>query len=322
MMALSVYFDAWWHEAIGRESFWIPPHLGIYTGLFVSIAGFLILHQLHQGKVPRELRLYLGGIIGIVVAGYADELWHQKFEVEKVGTLESIWSPTHVSALAAGAVASLGIILYLHAQIRTTHGSDARLGWLLTAEFGVLVSIITLLMLPIGPESPFRLIGVWGASLVALVILALRFLGSGLSEKPWAFSVITLFNWSGNALLLSNHASLLLLLAFLTVGLVPPFIADLIVQRGRRLKNIRTAYTFAGVVWGVLFGAFFYPLSNGLSFNAGSNSLDVASLVLAGFTSAAASILVGFIVGSKFQQAMLARTLVFEEAHVQAGGMS
>lgn len=315
MMALSVYWDAWWHETVRRESFWIPPHLGIYAGLFTSFGGFLLLLKTYWPRIPGTLWIYVAGVSGVVVSGYADELWHQRFGIEQVGTLEAIWSPTHVAALVSGAIAALGVISYLS----TLSKKDTRLGWLLAGEVGVLVSIVTLLLLPLGPETPFRLLGLWGAPLVAFAILTLRFFGSALSEKPWALSVITGFNWTGNAMLLYNHASPALLVQLLGVGLVPPFLADLIIQRGRRLKTVRSAYVFSGLLWGVIFGTFFYPLTNGLTFPNGSYSLDMMSLVTIGVTSAAASVLAGFLAGSRSQQWMLARTLQMAKAEISAG---
>ncbi len=315
MMALSVYWDAWWHEAYGRDSFWIPPHLGIYAGLFISLGGFLLLYKLQRRKISRALWIYAVGVAALVASGYADEQWHRIYGVEKVGTLATIWSPTHVAALLSGIVAALGIISYLSILSKT----DARLGWLLAAEFGVLVSIVTLLLLPLGPETPFRLIGIWGAAPVAFVILAMRFFGSVLSEKPWALSVITAFNWTGNAILLSNHASLLVLGALVVVGLTPPFFADLIIQRGRRMKNVRNAYALAGVEWGIIFGTFFYLLTNSLSFQGGYTPWDVASLGIIGTTTTVTSTLAGFFAGSKSQQRMLARTLLVTKTEVPAG---
>ncbi len=319
IMALSVYFDAWWHEAIGRESFWIPPHLGIYAGLITSLAGFALLLRTARLKLHRGLWVYAAGITGVVVAGYTDELWHQRFGVEKIGTLETIWSPTHVAALASGTVAALGIIFYLSTMSRKPGVKDPRLGWLLAAEFGVLVSIVTLLLLPLGPETPFRLLGVWGAPTVAFAILSMRFFGSALSEKPWALTLITSFNWTGNAVLLSNHAPPLMLLQLLAVGLVPPFLADVIIQRGRSLKVVRYAYTFAGLVWGVIFGAFFYPLTNGLVFTGTSIILDSSSLFMIGASSAAASVLAGFLAGRTSEQWFFSTPLSVPEAEVRIG---
>ena len=315
IMTLSVYWDAWWHEAIGRESFWIPPHLGIYAGLFISLGGFFLLYKLYRGRIPRPLWVYAGGITGIIVSGYADELWHQRFGVEKVGTLATIWSPTHVAALAGGLVAALGIMLYLSAATKT----DGRLGWLLAGEFGVLVSIVTLLLLPLGPETPFRLAGIWGAAPVAFVILALRFFGSVLSERPWSLTLITGFNWTGNAILLSNHAPPVTMGELVAVGLIPPVIADLLIQRGRRTKMVRNYYTLAGIEWGVIFGAFFYLLTNQLSFATSYAPWDVTSLAIIGTTSAIASVLAGFLAGSSSQKRVLARTLLLAKAEIPTG---
>ncbi len=315
MMALSVYWDAWWHEAIGRESFWIPPHVGIYAGLFVSLGGFFLLYRLQRGKIPQALWVYAAGVAALVTSGYADEQWHMVYGIEKVGTLSAIWSPTHVAAVLSGIVAALGIISYLSTMTKR----NDRLGWLLAAEFGVLVSMATLLLLPLGPETPFRIAGIWGAAPVAFVILAMRFFGSFLSEKPWALSVITAFNWTGNAILLSNHASPLVLGALVAVGLTPPFLADLIIQRGRISRNVRNAYTLAGVQWGIIFGTFFYLLTNSLSFQSGYTPWDAESLLIIGTTTTATSTLAGFLAGSRSQQRMLARTLLVTKAEVSPG---
>ncbi len=315
MMALSVYWDAWWHEAYGRDSFWIPPHLGIYAGLFISLGGFFLIYKLQRGKTSRALWVYVAGVAGLVASGYADEQWHRIYGVEKVGTLAAIWSPTHVTALLSGIVAALGIISYL--SILTKR--DARLGWLLAGEFGVLVSIVTLLLLPLGPETPFRLIGIWGAAPVAFVILAMRFFGSVLSEKPWALSVITAFNWTGNAILLSNHASPLVLGALVVIGLTPPFLADLIILRGRINRNVRNAYTLAGVQWGIIFGTFFYLLTNSLSFQSGYTPWDAMSLLIIGTTTTVTSTLAGFLAGYSSQHRMLAKTILVAKAEVPSG---
>lgn len=38
-----IYWDVTWHAVVGRESFWIPPHLFVYSGvgalLFAALGG-------------------------------------------------------------------------------------------------------------------------------------------------------------------------------------------------------------------------------------------------------------------------------------------
>ena len=305
-MVLSVYVDAWWHEAIGRESFWIPPHIGIYTGLVISLVGLFSLLRDTWGRVHRGLWMAAFGLASIITAGYADELWHERFGVEKVGTLAALWSSTHIAALVGGIVTSLGILYYLSSMMRTVSGRDDRVGWFLAAEFGVLVSVTTLLLLPLGPETPFRVLGVLGASVVAFVILSLRFAGSVLSEKPWALTLITSFNWTGNAILLTNHASPVLTLLLLAVGVSPPFIGDLLLQRGRRKGALKTAYLEVGLIWGAVFGALFYPLTNGLL----APALDPISVFLAGGSSALASVVAGRLAGLLSERRLAERALL------------
>ncbi len=314
MMALSVYVDAWWHEAIGRDSFWIPPHLGIYSGLVISLLGFLTVWRTLAGQVPRSLWLYAAGMMGVVVSGYADELWHQRFGVEKVGTLAALWSPTHVAALVSGSFAALGIIRYL---VHAGRSGDKRslIGWLLACETATLVSIVTLLVLPLGPETPFRLLGVWGGSISALIILGLRFYGSALAMKPWALTVITGFNWTGNATILTNHAPPEIIVALLVGGVAPAVIGDLIIQQSPRL-GVQRAYSLSGIIWGVIFGSLFYPLTNG---RLSSSVYDAQALLVIGGTSALASFLAGTIGGSLAKRWLLPQAKLVEPIQANVG---
>ncbi|HZY47914.1 MAG TPA: hypothetical protein VFE96_08980 [Candidatus Bathyarchaeia archaeon] len=291
LTALAVYVDAWWHVTFGRDTFWIPPHIAIYSGVSISIAGFLLIWR-SQKTIPGELRIYLGGLVGVVVAGYGDQLWHQKFGVERIGTLASIWSPTHVAALVAGSVTATGVILYLRSMMKTTGGRAP--GWLLAGEFAALVSILTLVLLPLGPETPFRVVGIAGAPLVAFVVLYLRFTGAVLSMRPGALSMITAFNWTGNIVILSTYASNKLVTLLLVAGISPAVLADMILYRSDRFRNKRGGYALAGLSWGLIFGSVFYPLTNGLL----SSPLDTASLLVIAFGSSIAGLASGVLAWS------------------------
>jgi hypothetical protein len=288
LTALAVYVDAWWHVTFGRDTFWIPPHIAIYSGVAVSLIGFLQICR-SAGKVPRELRIYIVGLSGVLAAGYGDQLWHQKFGVEKIGTLAAIWSPTHVAALVAGSITAIGIILYLFSL--TKHVNSPILGWLLAGEFAALVSILTLVLLPLGPETPFRVIGIAGAPLVAFVVLYLRFTGSILSSKPWALTMITAFNWTGNTVILSTYASQNLATLLLSAGIAPAVLADMLIHRNHAKSKTRSRYALAGLLWGTIFGAIFYPLTNGLL----NTPLGLNSLVLIAIASSIAGLASGVL---------------------------
>jgi len=291
--ALAVYVDAWWHVTFGRDSFWIPPHIAIYSGVLVSLAGFLLIWR-SERSIPRELRIYLVGLAGVLAAGYGDQLWHQRFGVEKIGTLAAIWSPTHVAALIAGSVTATGIILYLFSMMKA--GGSPILGWLFAGEFAALVSILTLVLLPLGPETPYRVIGISGAPLVAFIVLYLRFTGSVLSMKPWALALITAYNWAGNVVILSTYASRNLAMLLLSAGIAPAVLADMMVHRSDRLRNKRIGYALAGLVWGMIFGSVFYPITNGLL----NTPFDLASLLLIAFTSSLAGLASGVLAWSQW----------------------
>lgn len=288
LTALSVYVDAWWHVTIGRDTFWIPPHIAIYAGVSISLVGFLIIWR-SSGRIPRELRVYIGGLTGVLIAGYGDQLWHQRFGVEKIGTLAAIWSPTHVVALIAGAVTATGIILYILSL--KNHSNSPIWGWLVAGEFAALVSILTLVLLPLGPETPFRVIGIAGAPLVAFVVLYLRFTGSIISAKPWALTLITAFNWTGNAVILSTYTSQNLGTLLLSAGIAPAVLADLIIHRSHQMTNVKMRYALAGLAWGTVFGSIFYPLTNGLL----SAPMDFPSLFLIAVASAIAGLASGVL---------------------------
>jgi hypothetical protein len=293
--ALAVYADAWWHVTFGRDTFWIPPHIAVYTGVLASLGGFLWVWSVEE-KIPGGLGIYIIGIVSVIAAGYGDQLWHQRFGVERIGTLAAIWSPTHIAALIAGAITASGIILYIFQKIKA--GGPPILGWLLAGEFAALVSILTLVMLPLGPETPFRVIGIIGAPLVAFVVLYLRFTGRFLSMKTGALTLITAFDWTGNAVILSTDASRNLVSLVLVAGILPAVLGDLIIYRLDWLHKKGIGYALAGLAWGVIFGSVFYPLTNGLL----SPPLDPTSLVLIAIGSSIAGLASGVLAWKQWSQ--------------------
>ncbi len=125
-MGLGSAWDFHWHEVIGRDSFWIPPHMLIYSGtLLATTLVFLIglrtsaeVRSANPLVVLRALDSQGYGVVGIggltmaVAAGF-DEFWHRT-----IGDL-TIWSPPHVMGVIGGVIIGLGtIIALLHASRR------------------------------------------------------------------------------------------------------------------------------------------------------------------------------------------------------------
>jgi hypothetical protein len=128
-----VRWDIQWHVAIGRDSFWIPPHLMTYAGVTVVVLvsfGILFWETARSGLRPRPMRLGLAGNRGFHVAAWGiavtvaaapiDDLWHRLFGLDI-----TLWSPPHLLGFLGAAINSLGCLLI--AREVYAEGSRARL---------------------------------------------------------------------------------------------------------------------------------------------------------------------------------------------------
>ena len=120
---LGVQWDIRWHLLIGRDSFWIAPHLMTYAGVTIAAAlafGVLGLETLRARRgEPRRDGVRALGLVGTpgfhlawwgmaltIVAAPVDDLWHRLFGVDV-----TLWSPPHLLGLAGAQVNTLGCLL-------------------------------------------------------------------------------------------------------------------------------------------------------------------------------------------------------------------
>jgi hypothetical protein len=124
VMGVGSTWDVKWHYAIGRDSFWIPPHILLYAS--VALGGLLcagmILYETwlrsarpsaaeRPGNIIRllgfsgPLGLFIGGfgIATILLAAPFDDLWHRLYGIDV-----TIWSPPHMLGIVGGSIATLG----------------------------------------------------------------------------------------------------------------------------------------------------------------------------------------------------------------------
>jgi hypothetical protein len=115
-----VQWDIQWHVRIGRDTFWIAPHLMTYAG--VTLAGLLSFGMLAldtwRGRAPvarlraaglegtRGFHLAAWGIALTVLAAPIDDLWHRLFGLDV-----TLWSPPHLLGIAGGVVNSWGCLM-------------------------------------------------------------------------------------------------------------------------------------------------------------------------------------------------------------------
>src|SRR5256886_3269434 len=113
-----VQWDIQWHTLIGRDSFWIPPHVMTYAGVVVMVllsfgvlAGMTLRPAWRGDDVVRVLglagtrgfHLAAGGIALTVFAAPIDDLWHRLFGIDV-----TLWSPPHLLGLLGAAINTLG----------------------------------------------------------------------------------------------------------------------------------------------------------------------------------------------------------------------
>jgi hypothetical protein len=120
---LGVQWDIRWHLLIGRDSFWIPPHLMTYAGVTVAaVLAFAVLAletlRAQRGEAApdgvrvlglvgtRGFHLAWWGMALTMLAAPVDEGWHRLFGIDV-----TLWSPPHLLGLAGAQVNTLGCLL-------------------------------------------------------------------------------------------------------------------------------------------------------------------------------------------------------------------
>lgn len=91
-------WDAWWHAVLGRESFWSPPHLLLYTSILTAIGGGIYGWHLTKDKLWKRLAMALSLVL---LSAPLDEWWHRTFGVETPQSLLIFWSPPHLILIGA-----------------------------------------------------------------------------------------------------------------------------------------------------------------------------------------------------------------------------
>src|SRR5881396_187808 len=124
---VGVYLDTAWHRTVGRDSFFILPHVFIYCG-GLGVLGAALGSVTHAtlgraadfgGPILRlwRLQLPLGfavtalGISVITAAAPVDAWWHDTFGKDVL-----IWSPPHLQLHLGAGIAAIGLLFAVAAQ--------------------------------------------------------------------------------------------------------------------------------------------------------------------------------------------------------------
>lgn len=107
------YWDDAWHTERGRDSFFIAPHIALYSGVTVAGAAFAVwlaqglrAHGRREALRHPAILLGLGSVAVTLAAGPVDDAWHRAFGRDAV-----IWSPPHTLGIVAMGCLGLAALL-------------------------------------------------------------------------------------------------------------------------------------------------------------------------------------------------------------------
>jgi hypothetical protein len=112
-----VQWDIQWHVVIGRDSFWIPPHLMTYSGVtaIVILSFGMLAWDTWRGSgsvqvlglsSSRGFHLAAWGIAVTILAAPIDDLWHRLFGIDV-----TIWSPPHLMGILGAVINGWGCLI-------------------------------------------------------------------------------------------------------------------------------------------------------------------------------------------------------------------
>ncbi len=179
-------WDVWWHGALGRETFWSPPHLLLYASVIVAICSGMY----GWWWIREKSWIWLAVVLLLIPASAPfDELWHRIFGVEPVNSPLIVWSPPHVLL----ALALVGSFLFLFHHLHRDDDVIAK-HLLQSVALASVVSLLLFVVSPLEPIGPYHLIGFYGAA-VGSGITAIAFLlaQQWMNRFGSAFSVAAFF---------------------------------------------------------------------------------------------------------------------------------
>jgi hypothetical protein len=157
---LGLAWDISWHGVIGRDSFWTPPHLMIYSGFTLAglVCAAIILAETRRAdaavrrttvtllgalRAPAGFFLAAFGLGTLLVAAPLDDYWHQLYGLDA-----KLWTPFHVMGAIGAALATLGaahVLGAVAARARRTDRAGRRLLGLSLPELLLLVALAALM---------------------------------------------------------------------------------------------------------------------------------------------------------------------------------
>jgi hypothetical protein len=155
---LGLAWDRRWHDYLGRDQFWIPPHLMMYTAIGCTglIALFVVLLEtrryyhkkpgvddnttigiLGYFHAPLGFTMLGFGALTDLIAAPFDNYWHQLYGIDV-----TLWSPFHLMGVFGAITAGLGIVYIFSSETAYERSLKRRSSTFLGfngSEWGVIV---------------------------------------------------------------------------------------------------------------------------------------------------------------------------------------
>jgi hypothetical protein len=215
-----VQWDIQWHVLIGRDSFWIPPHVMTYAGVALAVLvsfGVLAWETLLGGPdraagAPPVLRILgLTGTRGFhlaawgigltVLAAPIDDLWHRLFGLDV-----TLWSPPHLLGILGAVINSFACLVIarevcpegsrarlaalvltgavLYGGLHLTVDPSTRVAYLHGGVLFYTLAILSALILPLAHVTTTRLSNRrWAPVALLVVLIALGLIGQQIAQK-------------------------------------------------------------------------------------------------------------------------------------------
>jgi hypothetical protein len=207
-----VQWDIQWHVLIGRDSFWIPPHVMTYAGVALAVLvsfGVLAWETLVGRPGVRVLglsgtrgfHLAAWGIALTVLAAPIDDLWHRLFGLDV-----TLWSPPHLLGIVGAVINSFACLVIarevypersrarlaalvltgavLYGGLHLTVDPSTRVAYLHGGVLFYTLAILSALILPLAHVPTARLSNSrWAPITLLLALIGLGLVGQQIAQK-------------------------------------------------------------------------------------------------------------------------------------------
>ena len=294
---VGLIWDISWHMSIGRDTFWTPAHLAIYTGGAVAglASGYEVLRRSFFAKdapndgvtVWRIFRGPLGGWLAIwgavamVTSAPFDDWWHNAYGLDV-----QIISPPHaILALGFVAILSGAVVLAISTQARERDHTSSRLvPWLVAYTSGlvlVMVGIFTtefhdrnmmhsgLFFMVSALAFPFAMVAAGRSARLKYPVTATAFVYTlVMAVQAWVLPLFAATPKLGPIRQVITH---FVPMDFPLLLLVPAFFMDIVLHR-TEAKSTWLRAVLLGVTFVVAFAVVQWPFANFLLSDASRNA--------------------------------------------------